>query len=69
MKLRCRRPFPVTIHEQHVATARFLEFKGEGLSTFERALDRAERLLAVLGSRLLESQRRVSESAEALTTR
>ena len=22
MKLRCRRPFPVTIHEQHVATAR-----------------------------------------------
>ena len=29
----------------------------------------AERLLAVLGSRLLESQRRVSESAEALTLR
>ena len=51
------------------ATASFLEFKGEGLSTFERALDRAERLLAVLGSRLLESQRRVSESAEALTIR
>ena len=29
----------------------------------------AERLLALLGSRLLESQRRVSESAEALTIR
>ena len=27
------------------ATASFLEFKGDGLSTFERALDRAERLL------------------------
>ena len=37
--------------------------------TFERALDRCERLLAVLGSRLLESQKRVSESAEALSLR
>jgi hypothetical protein len=37
--------------------------------TFERAMDRVERLLAVLGSRLLESQKRVSESAEALSLR
>jgi len=51
------------------ATAHFLEFRGDGLSTFERALDRVERLLAVLGSRLLESQKRVSESAEALAIR
>lgn len=51
------------------ATAHYLEFKGDGLSTFERALDRIERLLAVLGSRLLESQKRVSESAEALAIR
>ncbi len=51
------------------ATASFLEFKGDGLSTFERALDRVERLLAVLGSRLLESQKRVSESAEAIAIR
>jgi hypothetical protein len=51
------------------ATASFLEFKGDGLSTFERALDRVERMLAVLGSRLLESQKRVSESAEALALR
>jgi hypothetical protein len=47
------------------ATAGFLEFKGEGLATFERALDRIERLMTVLGSRLLETQKRVSESAEA----
>ena len=47
------------------ATAGYLEFKGDGLMTFERALDRVERLLTVLGSRLLESQKRVSESAEA----
>jgi hypothetical protein len=51
------------------ATAHYLEFKGDGLTTFERALDRIERLLAVLGSRLLESQKRVSESAEALAIR
>lgn len=49
--------------------AGFLEFKGEGLQTFERAMDRVERLPAVLGSRLLESQKRVSESAEALAIR
>jgi hypothetical protein len=51
------------------ATASYLEFKGDGLATFERTLDRVERLLAVLGSRLLESQKRVSESAEALAIR
>jgi hypothetical protein len=51
------------------AAAGFLEFKGQGLMTFERALDRCERLLAVLGSRLLEAHKRVSESAEALSIR
>lgn len=51
------------------ATAGYLEFRGEGLKTFERAMDRNERLLAVLGARLLESQKRVSESAEALQIR
>src|SRR5262249_12555 len=51
------------------ATAGYLEFRGDGLMTFERALDRVERLLSVLGSRLLESQKRVSESAEALSIR
>jgi len=51
------------------ATAGYLEFRGDGLMTFERALDRVERLLSVLGSRLLESQKRVSESAEALAIR
>lgn len=51
------------------ATAGYLEFKGEGLKTFERAMDRTEALLAVLGARLLESQKRVSESAEALQIR
>lgn len=57
------------VSDQAGATAGFLEFKGQGLMTFERALDRAERLLSVLGSRVLESHKRVSESAEALSIR
>jgi hypothetical protein len=51
------------------ATAGFLEFTGQGLSTFERAMDRDERLMAVLGSRLLEEQKRVGETADAIELR
>jgi hypothetical protein len=51
------------------ATAGFLEFTGQGLTTFERAMDRDERLMAVLGTRMLESQKRVGESAEAIELR
>jgi len=51
------------------ATAAFLEFKGDGLKTFERAMDRDERHMAVLGTRMLESQKRVGESADAIELR
>jgi hypothetical protein len=51
------------------ARAGFLEFVGQGLQTFEREKDRLEKNMAILGSRLLESQKRVSESAEALGLR
>jgi hypothetical protein len=51
------------------AAAGFLEYKGEGLSTFERAMDRDERLMAILGARLLETQKRVGEAAEAIELR
>jgi hypothetical protein len=51
------------------ATAGFLEFKGQGLMTFERAMDRDERLMSVLGTRLLEERKRVSETAQALELR
>jgi len=51
------------------ATAGFLEFTGQGLTTFERAMDRDERLMAVLGSRLLEGQKRVGETAQAIELR
>jgi hypothetical protein len=51
------------------ASAGYLEFTGQGLQTFERAMERDERLMAILGSRLLETQKRVAETAEALQIR
>jgi hypothetical protein len=51
------------------ATAGFLEFTGQGLTTFERAMDRDERSMAVLGSRLLEDQKKVGETAQAIELR
>jgi len=57
------------VTEQTGATAGYLEFTGHGLNTFEKAMDRDERLMAVLGSRLLESNKKVGESAEAIELR
>lgn len=51
------------------ATAGFLEFTGQGLTTFERAMDRDERLMAVLGSRMLEPQKKAVETADAIELR
>jgi hypothetical protein len=57
------------VAENKDAHAGFLEFTGQGLTTFERAMDRDERLMAVLGTRMLESQKRAYESAEAIELR
>ena len=57
------------VTEQTGATAGFLEFMGHGLNTFEKAMDRDERLMAVLGSRLLESNKKVGETADAIELR
>jgi hypothetical protein len=51
------------------AVAGFLEFKGHGLSTFENAQNRDERLMALLGSRMLEDTKRVGETADAIELR
>ena len=51
------------------AAAGYLEFTGQGVTTFERAMDRNERLLAVLGTRMLSEQKRVGESADAIALR
>jgi hypothetical protein len=55
--------------DQPGATAGFLEFTGKGLSTFENAMSRDEGLMAVLGARLLEQQKMVGESAQAIALR
>lgn len=57
------------VSETPGATAGFLEFTGQGLTTFERAIDRDEQLMAVLGSRMLEAQKRVGETADAIELR
>ena len=57
------------VSETPGAAAGFLEFTGQGLTTFERAMDRDERLMAVLGSRLLEDQKKVGETAQAIELR
>ena len=57
------------VSEAPGAAAGFLEFTGQGLTTFERAMDRAERLLGALGSRMLAEQKRVAESAAAIDLR
>ncbi len=57
------------VSETPGATAGFLEFTGQGLTTFERAMDRDERLMTVLGSRMLEEAKRVGETATAIELR
>ncbi len=57
------------VADQAGATAGYLEFHGQGLSTFERAMDRDEQLMAVLGTRMLESRKRVGETAAAIELR
>ena len=57
------------VSETPGATAGFLEFTGQGLMTFERAMDRDERLMTVLGSRMLEEAKRVGETATAIELR
>jgi len=51
------------------AMASFRESSGQGLKTFERTMDRDKRLLAGLGCRLLEGQRKIGEIAQAVELR
>jgi hypothetical protein len=59
----------VWVSEQLGATAGYLEFLGTGLGTFETAMDRDERMLSMLGTRLLETDRKVAETATAIELR
>src|SRR5688500_6832525 len=55
--------------ENPQAKAGYVEYFGHGLTSFERALERDERLMAVLGSRLLEPEKREAETVEAIALR
>ena len=57
------------VSENPDAKAFFLEYTGQGLNTFEKAQDRDERQMAVVGSRLLSEQKKVGETAEAMQLR
>jgi len=50
-------------------TVGYLEFSGAGLGTLERALESKENMMAVLGARLLETQKRAVEAADTLRIR
>ena len=51
------------------ARAGMLEFTGQGLGALERALESKEKLMAVLGARLLEEAKSAVEAADTLTLR
>ena len=51
------------------ASAGMLEFTGQGLGALEKALESKERLMAVLGARMLEEQKKTVEASDTLSTR
>lgn len=51
------------------ARASMLEFTGQGLTALEARLEKKEKLMAVLGARLLEEQKKTVEAADTLTMR
>ena len=55
--------------EQPDAKVGMLEFTGQGLGALEKALADKERMMAVLGSRMLEAPKREVETAEAMQIR
>jgi len=51
------------------ASAKFLEFTGQGLGALERNLDRKEQQMAILGARLLAQDKKMAEAAETAIIR
>ena len=51
------------------ASTGMLEYTGAGLSFLEKSLDRKQAMMAMLGARLLEEQKRSAEAAETLRIR
>jgi hypothetical protein len=57
------------VTENENASAGFLEFSGAGLGAIKEELAATENSMAVLGARLLETQKRMAETAEAMSIR
>lgn len=57
------------ISEEPGAHAGYLEFSGAGLGTIRTALEDLQKMMAVLGARLLEEQKREAEAAETVRLR
>ena len=57
------------VSEEPDAHAGFLEFTGQGLGSLENALKEKQEMMAVLGARMLEGEKRAVESGNALATR
>lgn len=51
------------------ASANFLEFRGDGLQTIERAMNEKVQRMAVLGARLLTDEKRTSEATDTVAMR
>lgn len=50
-------------------SAGMLEFTGAGLTSLDTALEQKEKMMALLGARIVESQKKAAESGEALRLR
>ena len=57
------------VSEEPDASAGFLEFTGQGLQSLENALKEKQEMMAVLGARMLENEKKSVESGNALATR
>ncbi|MCP3684761.1 MAG: DUF4055 domain-containing protein [bacterium] len=62
-------PQQFLVSKNESASASFLEFTGKGLEAVEKALERNERMMAVLGARLIEKTRDKVETAETARIR
>lgn len=57
------------VSEHPEARAGFLEFTGQGIAAIEKALERLEHKMAVMGARMLEEQKRAVEAADTIRLR
>lgn len=57
------------INLKETGSAGYMEFRGEGLKTLERLMDRKEEHMAVLGGRMLAPEKRAVESADGQAIR